>query len=612
MKYDDKLKEQLITEEGQMTNTDRWKLALESVGDGVWDWNAQTNRVYFSNSWKAMLGFEAHEIGDTLDEWERRVHPEDCKRVYDAIHKHFEGTTSTYTSEHRVMCKDGTYKWILDRGQIISQTPDGKPLRVIGTHTDLTRLKLAENIIKTQRDLGISLSSTSDLIKALNFVLDAALHLDGIDSGGVYIIDPITGELNLMVHTGLSPIFIQSSSRYSADSPQAKLIGEGKPLYKQYKAIKEIINESSKIEKLLATAIIPVIYEGKVIAAFNIASHTHNDIPIDARNAIEDLATRVGCVIARIQAEQALHEGQQNMQTLLDTIDDMLFILDADGRLLKTNYSAQRCLGYTLHELNKLHVLDLHPPEQRQEASTTITDMLAGKLTTCEIPLVVKDGSYIPVETKVTRGKWGGRDVLFGISRDITERKKSEMEMKLYHEKLEDMVHVRTKELTKAYEQLKQENEVRRNTEVELDRRRQELEEMNTALRVILKQREEDKATIEVNVMSNHKVSILPYLEILERSNLNDDQKTFLSIIKSNLNVITSTFSRKISSGSLGLTTNEQKVASLIKEGKTSKEIAGLLNVSITTVNAYRRKIRVKTGLRNADINLRSFLQSLE
>ncbi|HVN70600.1 MAG TPA: helix-turn-helix transcriptional regulator, partial [Desulfomonilia bacterium] len=201
---------------------------------------------------------------------------------------------------------------------------------------------------------------------------------------------------------------------------------------------------------------------------------------------------------------------------------------------------------------------------------------------------------------------------LHGVSRDITERKQVEMKLQMYHDKLEDMVHNRTMELTKAYELLTQENDVRRTTEVELNRRRQELEEMNTALRVILKQREEDKTTIEMNVMSNHKVLILPYLELLEKTNLGDDQKTFLSIIKSNLNVITSTFSRKISSGSLGLTTNEQKVASLIKEGKTSKEIAGLLNVSITTVNAYRRKIRAKTGLRNEDINLRSYLQSLE
>jgi len=123
----------------------RWQFALEGAGDGVWDWNAQTNQVYFSRQWKAMLGFGEHEIENTFAEWDTRIHPEDHDYVYGEIHKHLAGETSLYISEHRLQCKDGTYKWILDRGQVIERTQDGKPLRVIGTHSDITARKHAES-----------------------------------------------------------------------------------------------------------------------------------------------------------------------------------------------------------------------------------------------------------------------------------------------------------------------------------------------------------------------------------------------------------------------------------------------------------------------------------
>ncbi len=151
---------------------ERWKFALEGSGDGAWDWDAQTNKVFFSSRWKHMLGYADHEIGETLDEWDSRVHPDDKARVYEEIDKHFRGKTPCYISEHRVRCKNGTYKWILDRGKVLSWTPDGKPLRVVGTHTDITEQKETEAHRKSVQQrfeslfehapLGIAILSTSD------------------------------------------------------------------------------------------------------------------------------------------------------------------------------------------------------------------------------------------------------------------------------------------------------------------------------------------------------------------------------------------------------------------------------------------------------------------
>jgi diguanylate cyclase (GGDEF)-like protein/PAS domain S-box-containing protein len=126
----------------------RWQFALEGARDGVWDWNLITNEVYFSRQWKQMLGYAEHEIASALEEWDKRVHPDDKARAYADIEKHLKGETPYYQNEHRLLCKDGTYKWILDRGMIVARDPSGKPTRLIGTHTDMTERKQAEDTIR--------------------------------------------------------------------------------------------------------------------------------------------------------------------------------------------------------------------------------------------------------------------------------------------------------------------------------------------------------------------------------------------------------------------------------------------------------------------------------
>lgn len=125
---------------------ERWRLATEGSGLGVWDWNAQTNKVYFSPQWKAMLGHAEDEVGDTLDEWDRRIHPDDRDACYGDLNAHLRGDVADYVSEHRVLCKDGSYKWILDRGRVMSHAPDGTPARIVGTHTDISRERFLADV----------------------------------------------------------------------------------------------------------------------------------------------------------------------------------------------------------------------------------------------------------------------------------------------------------------------------------------------------------------------------------------------------------------------------------------------------------------------------------
>ncbi|HEY3325186.1 MAG TPA: PAS domain S-box protein [Planctomycetota bacterium] len=130
----------------------RWQFALEGAGDGVWDWNVATKRVFYSRKWKTMLGYDEIEIGDSLNEWDTLVHPHDRDAAHAAIHRHFSGETSAFACEHRLRCKNGSYKWILARGIIISRTPDGAPLRMIGTHADMTERKRDEQALRESEE----------------------------------------------------------------------------------------------------------------------------------------------------------------------------------------------------------------------------------------------------------------------------------------------------------------------------------------------------------------------------------------------------------------------------------------------------------------------------
>ena len=127
----------------------RWQFALEGSGDGVWDWNLRNDRVEFSARWKSMLGYSDEEIGNLLDEWCSRVHPDDLPQTMARVRAHLDGRSPDYVNEHRVRCKDGGYLWILDRGKVVERDPDGKPTRMIGTHTDITQRRLAEDRLRS-------------------------------------------------------------------------------------------------------------------------------------------------------------------------------------------------------------------------------------------------------------------------------------------------------------------------------------------------------------------------------------------------------------------------------------------------------------------------------
>jgi len=126
----------------------RWKLALDAAGDGVWAWNVQTGEVTFSSRFAQLLGGTRRDIGRRMEDWTERIHEEDRAGVVAAFQAVLSGKSAAFSNEHRARCQDGSYKWVLSRGTIVSRSDDGRPLRMIGTYADISNQKLTEEALR--------------------------------------------------------------------------------------------------------------------------------------------------------------------------------------------------------------------------------------------------------------------------------------------------------------------------------------------------------------------------------------------------------------------------------------------------------------------------------
>lgn len=140
-------------EEALRASEERWKFALEGAGHGVWDWNIQTGELFLSKQEMSVLGYEGEDATTTnIAVWEDRQHPDDRPIRQEAIDRYFSGLAPLYTCEFRTQGKDGLWRWILARGMVVSSTSEGAPLRMIGTHTDITERKRSEETLRGQKE----------------------------------------------------------------------------------------------------------------------------------------------------------------------------------------------------------------------------------------------------------------------------------------------------------------------------------------------------------------------------------------------------------------------------------------------------------------------------
>ena len=198
--------------------------------------------------------------------------------------------------------------------QVVAERTAGLQSANAQLRREIEERRRTEEIIRLQRDLALTLSGKMGLQETLRLCVETAITISGLDSGGVYVVDPASGDLDLAYHQGLSPEFVQQGAHYEADDLNTYLVMAGRPLYARLQDLPGIMDEEGLKEGLRSVAIIPVIHQDRVIASINVASHQYEEVPATARAALETLAAQVGSAIARVQAEEALRRAKDDLE----------------------------------------------------------------------------------------------------------------------------------------------------------------------------------------------------------------------------------------------------------------------------------------------------------
>ncbi len=278
-----------------------------------------------------------------------------------------------------------------------------------------------------------------------------------------------------------------------------------------------------------------------------------------------------------IIAERTIVHARTILENIFETIGDGLYITDTLGTIRMANRAFCDILGYNEQELIGTRVHDLFHPGP---AKTLIA--AAGCPENHESICRRKDGSLVHVELKITMFTGSSDETTIGSLREITERKQFEKQLRQAHDKLERTVQDHT----------------------------QDLQEANTALRVLLNTRVEERLKLEKNILTHVHELVMPYIEKLRGGSLKERQRTFLDIIDVNLHHIIAPFKNSKEIPNLLFTPMETQVANLVQYGRTTKDIAGALSVSTKTVAFHRDAIRRKLGIHNKKIGLREYLLS--
>ncbi len=141
----------------------RWQLALQGSNDAVWDWNLHTGQIFHDEQWARMLGFSPGELAPGLEGWRQLVHPDDLGPADAAAQDHLNQLTEFYLHEYRMRAKDGSWKWILDRGKVVARTAEGRPARMVGTHSDITMRKHLEQRLRQIEELSSQVSRLAQI-----------------------------------------------------------------------------------------------------------------------------------------------------------------------------------------------------------------------------------------------------------------------------------------------------------------------------------------------------------------------------------------------------------------------------------------------------------------
>lgn len=399
----------------------RWRFALEGADDGVWDWNLVTGAVFFSSQWKAMLGFAESDLGDTVGDWENRVHPDDLARSHALLESHFRQETPVYVNEHRLRGKDGVYKWILARGKVVEWTDDGKPLRMIGTHADISR----------QKEIETSLREGEAYMQALLSSVSVGIGIDDLTGRSI---KPNPGLARMV---GYSPEEMQGrpfTAFTHPDDAEADLtlftdVALGKR--KSYQLEKRYLHKDGRIVwgRLTRSAV------------------------TDEFGAILYCVGMVEDINDRKLAEAALQHSEARLKAILDSSPTAIFLKDVERRYLLVNPTYRVFHGLETVEILGRTADDFQTPDQVARTVEEDNRALAGEpLQVFEEVRPNSDGGsrHFTTYKFPVRDAFGAIIGVGGISVDFTQRVRIEEALRDSEEKFRLLVENQTDLLVKV------------------------------------------------------------------------------------------------------------------------------------------------------------------
>ncbi len=278
-------------------------------------------------------------------------------------------------------------------------------------------------------------------------------------------------------------------------------------------------------------------------------------------------------ITAQKETLESLKSERDLSNKIIDSLPGFVYLYDESLRFIRWNNKVETITGYSHEEIANMSVLDFHAPEGRDIISQTIKEMPAEGDHSGESDIILKDQT---IRTFLFNARWinyQGRRCILGTGVDITEKKRTEKELRRFAESLEDA---------------------------------------NIALRVLMNGRNNDQKDFEKKLQANINDLVMPYLKKLKQSNLDERNKNYVHILEKNLGDVLSPFLPDFLDQYKNLTPQEIQIVDLISKGKNTKEIAEILNASVNTIATHRNNIRKKLNLRHSKINLRSHLLPLK
>ena len=405
----DQLTETLKQREAELRESEfRWRFAIEGSGDGLWDWNLQDGSVFVSTRLKEMLGYAEDELEGSVEEWERRIHPEDKAETLAAWRACLDGRTASYANEHRLLCKDGGWKWILDRGVVVSRDKSGQPLRMLGTHTDISARKALE---RSREQLLARLQTIASRVPGM--VYEYRLYPDGRSCF------PYSSE-------AIRQIYRVSPEEVSEDAT----------------AVLDILHPEDKAEVLAsiqesARTLKPWRCDYRVRFADgsehwlqgDALPHAEGDGAVTWYGFITDITERKQ---SELLLNRALTEARR-FREAMDYLSSFVYMKDTASRYTYANRASLELFGCTAEDLPGSSDSRFFPPTTVHKLRQVDARALAGEQTAEEIEVVDGDGRrrvYLEIKTPIYDEMDQKTIVgLLGISTDITPMKEHEQQL---------------------------------------------------------------------------------------------------------------------------------------------------------------------------------------